>query len=122
MNSNRQWLCIFLMVLIALSPVLAGAATMGTLSMGAMHSDLHQQMDCGGADIQDELPGSVSSQGDCADMQGADQCCMSCVACALSMTFPLGLEPLSLAFEGHSFNRPRVDLESELRPPRRHSS
>ena len=122
MNPNRHWLYIFMMVLIALSPVFAGAATMGTISMGAMQSDQHPQMDCGGAAAQDELHGSSFKQSDCADMQGAGGCCMSCVACALSMTFPLDLESVSFAIEGDAFNRPQVDLESELQPPRTRSS
>ena len=122
MNSNRHWLYIFMMVLIALSTVLAGAATMGTISMGAMQSDQYPQMDCGGADTQDAFHTSSFQQADCSDMEGSGECCVSCAACALSMTLPLDLESVSLAFEGHAFNRPQVDLESELQPPRTRSS
>lgn len=58
-------------VVAALSPVFAGAATMGTISMGAMQSDLHQQMDCGGADTQEAFHSNFFKQTDCSDREGS---------------------------------------------------
>ena len=95
---------------------------MGTVSMGAMQSDLHQQMDCGDADTQDAFHSSSFQQAGCSDMEASGGCCASCVACALPMTLPIHLESVSLTFEVHAFNRPQVDLESELQPPRTRSS
>ena len=89
---------------------------MGGLMMGTMHSD--QKMDCDGA----ELRSHSAEQRACADGDGASGCCVSCVACALSLSFPLDLEAVSRPIEGHTFSPPRTDLESELQPPRAHSS
>ncbi len=91
---------------------------MGGLMMGTMHSD--QTMDCEGADA--ELRSHSPEQRACADGDGASGCCVSCVACALSLSFPLDLEAVSRRVEGHTARPPRADPESELQPPRAHSS
>ncbi|PAU77047.1 hypothetical protein CK501_15110 [Halovibrio salipaludis] len=118
MHSNKSWFSIFLIIALVLSPVVAGAGTMGGLMMGTMHSD--QKMDCEGADA--ELRNLSPEQRACADGDGARGCCVSCVACALSLAFPLDLEAVSRPIAGHTFSPPRTDLESELQPPRAHSS
>lgn len=89
---------------------------MGGLMMGTMHSG--QTMDC---DRAEPLSHS-STQDACSDGEGASECCVSCGACALSLAFPVDLEAVSHPIEGRSFSPPQADPESELQPPRAHSS
>lgn len=124
MRAINPFVHILLIITLALSPLVARAGMMTGMDEGGTHAHEHMAHQAMDSDHASALKGAgnATPEDECAGMDSAADCCASCIGCALPITVSVQLEPVSFAVQGRTFHRPQPDPESEVRPPRAHSS
>lgn len=124
MRAVNPFVHILLIIAIALAPLVAGAGMVTGMDEGSTHAHdqiTHQPMGSNHASVLEDA-GDATPEDECSGMDSAADCCASCVGCALPLAVSVHLEPVSFAVRERTFHRPQPDPESEIRPPRTHSS